>query len=862
MQCCQKAHAQPVTYTQFNFNTTTAGTYTFTSGSPPKYTIAGSGTGFAAGGDSMSFVSTPAYGNIEIEGEVVSQSATASAAQAGLMIRSANDGNETSYAVAVTPGSGCNFYYHEYGTTGSISGPPTVTAPVYMRLTRSGTTISAYYSTTGLGNWNLIGSHTTADALPTLFYSGFMANSTSLTTLNSVVFKFVSYMTAVPQPTANLLQWLRSDVGVTSAAGSVSAWQDQSGNSNNATQSIGALQPALSNGAINHALLPAVTFSTSQYMSVGPGFANLTSGADIFVVLEAGSATATSVPVAYGNAANSDAIFPEQVAKNAQLNVYNSTTASSVVTTSNPLSTTAYQLLEESFQPGASPSTGVGTVYVNGAQKIQSTTLVQAMNNITRSANTLGAGIGPANYFQGGIAEVLFYSAPLTASQRAAVESYILSKYAIGAEPTLDPPTFTPASGIFTSTSVSLSQDQGAPVFYTNNGTTPTSASSWFLGTAIPVNQPTTFNAIGIAPFFNNSSVASATYQFSPVAGVIPNNGLMLWLKADTGVTLTSNKVSSWSDQSGSGNTATQTVAANRPTVVASAINGLPAVKFASATSQFLKLPAGMANFSSGASIFAIVSPTTFPTAARILDFGNGSASDNLLIQEPSSNAAALYTYNGSSPTSVTGSSALTANQYQLLEAVDGSGTATLYTNAVQQAQNTSMNSLNNITRANNFIGQASAGGSYFNGEIAEILVYNRAVTASEKASIEGYLLSRYQQLALTTVVPPILSAATSTFSAPAQVALAAPAGETVYFTTDGTTPSNASNLYTQPIWVSYTQTVKAIAYIGTVKSTVASATYTLNANAYPAPSATDTTPLNINLQLPSVAIPQDSAQH
>lgn len=58
-----------------------------------------------------------------------------------------------------------------------------------------------------------------------------------------------------------LALWLKADVGVTSNAGIVSAWADQSGNNNNATETRVGLQPTLISPGITTAL-PSVHFAS------------------------------------------------------------------------------------------------------------------------------------------------------------------------------------------------------------------------------------------------------------------------------------------------------------------------------------------------------------------------------------------------------------------------------------------------------------------------------------------------------------------------------------------------------------------------------------------------------------------------
>jgi hypothetical protein len=81
-----------------------------------------------------------------------------------------------------------------------------------------------------------------------------------------------------------------------------------------------------------------------------------------------------------------------------------------------------------------------------------------------------------------------------------------------------------------------------------------------------------------------------------------------------------------------------------------------------------------------------------------------------------------------------------------------------------------------------------------------------------------------------TTVATPVFSVATGTYSSPQTVAIAcATAGATIYFTIDGSNPTSASPVYSTPLTVSATTTVKAIAVkSGMTTSMVAANTITI----------------------------------
>ncbi|MCH3916490.1 MAG: chitobiase/beta-hexosaminidase C-terminal domain-containing protein [Spirochaetia bacterium] len=84
-------------------------------------------------------------------------------------------------------------------------------------------------------------------------------------------------------------------------------------------------------------------------------------------------------------------------------------------------------------------------------------------------------------------------------------------------------PTFSPAGGTtFTSTqTVTMTSTSGATIYYTTDGTTPTTSSSHITsGGSIPLSATTTIKAMAVKSGMANSSVASATYTLGKTYSV------------------------------------------------------------------------------------------------------------------------------------------------------------------------------------------------------------------------------------------------------------------------------------------------------------------------------------------------------
>lgn len=82
-------------------------------------------------------------------------------------------------------------------------------------------------------------------------------------------------------------------------------------------------------------------------------------------------------------------------------------------------------------------------------------------------------------------------------------------------------PALQPAGGVITTDFPSVlitDTTPGSTIYYTTDGSTPTTSSSVYSG-AIAVNVPATIQALAAASGYTTSAVASATYKFQTPSG-------------------------------------------------------------------------------------------------------------------------------------------------------------------------------------------------------------------------------------------------------------------------------------------------------------------------------------------------------
>jgi hypothetical protein len=229
--------------------------------------------------------------------------------------------------------------------------------------------------------------------------------------------------------------------------------------------------------------------------------------------------------------------------------------------------------------------------------------------------------------------------------------------------------------------------------------------------------------------------------------------GLSLWLSADSGVTTgSSGAVESWLDQSGNGHDASQLVAQDQPTLVQNALNGHPVMQFNGFT-DFLNLD-GQVLSSQQFTIIAVASDTrqaADPTHREL--FSNWSFSNSLssvylgtINQDPvrtrftdqmGGDADPIHPQEGF------GNLTNPATPF-ILSAVSGATDATIYQNTTAIADNGSALSALDLTGPYVLGEQGQAGTEQWNGGLAELLVYNTALTPAQLAQDWAYLDAKY----------------------------------------------------------------------------------------------------------------------
>jgi len=164
-----------------------AGTVSHQSGT---FTVEGAGADIWGGADQFHFVHQAASGDCEIVARVVSIENTSTDAKAGVMIRASLDANSAHALMEIIPNNAAEFIYRSESAPNSGYSPGgAATAPLWVRVVRSGDTFTAYRSADG-ATWIQVGSRTIA--MPAEVRIGLAVTSNTSSQLCTAVFDSVA----------------------------------------------------------------------------------------------------------------------------------------------------------------------------------------------------------------------------------------------------------------------------------------------------------------------------------------------------------------------------------------------------------------------------------------------------------------------------------------------------------------------------------------------------------------------------------------------------------------------------------------------------------------------------------------------
>jgi hypothetical protein len=236
---------------------------------------------------------------------------------------------------------------------------------------------------------------------------------------------------------------------------------------------------------------------------------------------------------------------------------------------------------------------------------------------------------------------------------------------------------------------------------------------------------------------------ATGTYPDVSLANApVPTSGLQLWLRADYGVTADEGKVTSWAVE-GSQLKAEAKDPAEWPSIVRKAINGRPVLRF-DGDHNMLEVPISIdAESSPELTVIAVWSSATADKSPlrKLYGADDGGYDRAAGIDERASDGSNYTVFAGSG--GVVGVFTFAANTTNLT--IESYANKKLNTWVNGAAAKSNINAEYDHMPAHLYIG--GTGHSYtesWKGDIAEMLIYKRALTDDERKKVEDYLGAKY----------------------------------------------------------------------------------------------------------------------
>lgn len=560
-------------------------------------------------------------------------------------------------------------------------------------------------------------------------------------------------------PTGNLQLWLKADAGAsTNGTNGVTVWADQSGNARHAVLPGGAAAPIFIASDAGLGGKPSVQFNPSQFMQ-------LTNTLDIV-----GDLSSFAVVKLHSQALNYRGIWDQAPLIGVtypdpnQWMIYND--GRNYLQRGN--GSANYGSFWSSTVVPLTNYVALGFITAGSAVDFFKNNRADGSATISPAVTIAGGGVPiriGARYpsgssLNGEVAELLIYDAALSGDDRTNLWIYLENKYGLD-HPVNVNLTTSPANGstiiapttVIATAAISTIGVLIARVDFLVNDVNVASVSSPPYSVPLNVLSPGTLTVKAIALDSLGLNTVS-TPSVLTVTGTTPtftaNTNLVLWLKADAGVTTNgSGQVTGWADQTTNANNAVQGVFGNAPTLVNNAINGKPAIHLNGANFEYFDV-AHSSSLSITGDISAVMVmnvPASFQGYGMLFYKGgnNGYPSPNALMLSP----GGLPTMNRGTGAGMTqdlliGTQSVPGGQYAIVFYNQAGTSMKQFLNAMPNGTQTATITPVDTESGPLHIGTRGDLYSYLTADITEIMMFNSAVSGTNLDNLHSYLGTKY----------------------------------------------------------------------------------------------------------------------
>lgn len=209
-----------------------------------------------------------------------------------------------------------------------------------------------------------------------------------------------------------------------------------------------------------------------------------------------------------------------------------------------------------------------------------------------------------------------------------------------------------------------------------------------------------------------------------------------------TGVPPANNtQISPWYDKSGNGYNATNGTGSAQPTYKSNILGGNGVINF-DGSDDTLTMPSGVYSLANGNNTAFVVSNTTSDsTTQRVVYMTEGGAANSRWFVAYSTTSGNVNFNSSTSNASVSATGVTKAN-YNIFSCYRSGTTQSISVNNAAETTNASGASESGVDAAS--IGSNGGGAGFVIGNIAEIIIYNRALSAADIIQINRYLSNKW----------------------------------------------------------------------------------------------------------------------